>query len=90
MSRIYSSRIHIEKKNLSTAAGALCTVRSAVLKTNFKSSVQLIKISILEINPPFFFNLRQNLATSSLSKLFKSKGVIVKRLNKCLILALLP
>ena len=43
------------KENLSTAAGALCTVRPAILTTNFKSSVQLIKISILEINLPFFF-----------------------------------
>lgn len=60
-----------------------CSVQRAARDAHnkFNSSVQLIKTSILEINLPFFFNLRGNLETSNLSKLSKSKGIIVKRLS---------
>ena len=72
---IQRTDIHMNEMPDKRCCSLHCAARDAHNK--FNSSVQLIKI--LEINLLFFFNLRRNLATSSLSKLSKSKGIIVKR-----------
>lgn len=71
--------IHMNEMPDKKCCSVHCAARDAHNK--FNPSVQLIKTSILEINLPFFFNLSRNLETSNLSKLSKSKGIIVKRLS---------